>query len=290
MSGTIKSPLAALTAGAFIISFSSIFARLSTETPVVNGFYRMMFGAVFLTALAFLSGSRFRLGRSALYSAFAGVLLGTDMVFWHTGIDYVGPGLATLLANFQVFFLAVYDVTVEKKPISRRLFFAMLLAVSGLYLLVSPGWSMEGGSFRTGVAASLIAGVFYTGFTIFIKKSSQTVNPLDKTASIASACVASAVFLCMAVFAAGENLVVESPKDLGILIVYGVICQGVGWVLITGAIRAVRLSVVGLVLLLQPTLSWVWEVLIFSKPVIFTDLAGAALAMAAIYLGSVSKN
>ncbi len=285
-----KHPLAGLTAGAFIISFSSIFARLSTEAPVVNGFYRMMFGAVFLIALAFFTGSRFSFGRSMLYSAFAGVLLGTDMVFWHTGIDYIGPGLATLLANFQVFFLAAYDVAVEKKRVSGRLLLAMLLAVAGLYLLVSPGWSLSGGNFRTGVAASLIAGVFYAGFTIFIKKSSQTARPLDKTASIASACTASAVYLFGAVFLMGENPAVESTRDLGILLAYGFICQGVGWVLITGAIRAVRLSVVGLVLLLQPTLSWVWEVLIFSKAVTLTDITGALLAMAAIYLGSVSKN
>jgi len=289
LTNTLRSPLAALTAGAFIISFSSIFSRLSSEAPVVNGFYRMFFGAVFLIFLALLTGSRFKVGRSMVYSALAGVLLGTDMVFWHTGIEYVGPGLATLLANFQVFFLAFYEISIEKKPASKRLFAAMLLAVAGLYLLVSPGWN-AGEDFQKGVFFSLTAGMFYAFFTIFIKKSSQVINPLEKTASIASACAASAVFLFAGTFLMGENLIVESTGDLGILLVYGIVCQGVGWVLITGGIRSVRLSIVGLVLLLQPTLSWVWEVIIFSKPVAATDIAGALLAMIAIYLGSVSKN
>ncbi|MDH3433815.1 MAG: EamA/RhaT family transporter, partial [Gammaproteobacteria bacterium] len=42
----------------------------------------------------------------------------------------------------------------------------------------------------------------------------------------------------------------------------------------------------GLALLLQPTLSFVWDVLFFARPMSLTELAGAAIALFAIYLGS----
>jgi drug/metabolite transporter (DMT)-like permease len=288
-----RTPVSALGAGAFIISFSSIFSKLSGEEPIVNAFYRMFFGAVFLLALAYFSKSRFLFNRSLFYSALAGIFLSCDLVLWHTGIELVGPGLSTLLANFQVFFLAFYDAVAEKKPPSLKLFSGMVLAMCGLYILVSPGWEFDGGGFRNGVFFSLGAGALYSCFTILMKKSSQTPEPIDKIASISSASVASFLFLGVLAYASGGDLIVESGKDIAVLTVYGVLCQGLGWVLITGAIRAVPLGVTGLVLLLQPTLSWVWEVIIFAKPVVFSDITGALLAMSAIYIGGtagVKKN
>ena len=42
----------------------------------------------------------------------------------------------------------------------------------------------------------------------------------------------------------------------------------------------------GLALLLQPTLSFVWDVLFFGRPMQAIEIAGAAIALVAIYLGS----
>ena len=43
---------------------------------------------------------------------------------------------------------------------------------------------------------------------------------------------------------------------------------------------------VGLILLLQPTLSYVWDVWFFHHPMTSTQIVGAVLALIAIYLGS----
>lgn len=48
-----------------------------------------------------------------------------------------------------------------------------------------------------------------------------------------------------------------------------------------------RASQVGLILLLQPMLAFVWDVLFFRRSFGGVQLAGAALALAAIYLGSL---
>jgi drug/metabolite transporter (DMT)-like permease len=42
----------------------------------------------------------------------------------------------------------------------------------------------------------------------------------------------------------------------------------------------------GLALLLQPTLSFVWDVLFFSRPMTAMELLGAGIALIAIYLGT----
>ena len=42
----------------------------------------------------------------------------------------------------------------------------------------------------------------------------------------------------------------------------------------------------GLALLLQPTLSFAWDVLFFDRPMTAIELTGAGIALVAIYLGS----
>ncbi|MBU4476016.1 MAG: EamA family transporter, partial [Proteobacteria bacterium] len=65
--------------------------------------------------------------------------------------------------------------------------------------------------------------------------------------------------------------------------------HAIGWYLITRGIQQVRTSLVGLILLLQPTLSYVWDILLFDKPTSPVELTGVALALTAIYLGSLRR-
>jgi drug/metabolite transporter (DMT)-like permease len=60
----------------------------------------------------------------------------------------------------------------------------------------------------------------------------------------------------------------------------------VGWFLITRGIQTVRGALVGLILLLQPTLSFVWDILFFGKAVNPVELSGVGLALVGIYIGS----
>jgi drug/metabolite transporter (DMT)-like permease len=47
-------------------------------------------------------------------------------------------------------------------------------------------------------------------------------------------------------------------------------------------------SVAGLLLLLQPSLAFVWDVLIFQRPTSATQWLGVAIVLSAIYLGMSS--
>ena len=73
------------------------------------------------------------------------------------------------------------------------------------------------------------------------------------------------------------------------LAAYGVICTGVGWVFISKGLPRVSASVAGLALILQPTGSFLWDVLFFSRPTTWFQGTGAVLTIFAIYLGTVKK-
>jgi drug/metabolite transporter (DMT)-like permease len=70
------------------------------------------------------------------------------------------------------------------------------------------------------------------------------------------------------------------------LLAYGLVSHCLGLLFIASSLPKVSATEAGLALLLQPTLSFIWDVLFFARPMTGTDLAGAAITLAAIYLGS----
>ena len=69
------------------------------------------------------------------------------------------------------------------------------------------------------------------------------------------------------------------------LLALGGFSQVAGWLLITNALPKMRASLSGLILLLQPALAFVWDVLLFQRPTTALNWTGVGLALAAIYLG-----
>ena len=57
-----------------------------------------------------------------------------DLWLWHRSILLVGPGLSTLLANTQVFFMALAGVWFYRERIGPRFVAGITLAFAGLWL------------------------------------------------------------------------------------------------------------------------------------------------------------
>ena len=87
-----------------------------------------------------------------------------------------------------------------------------------------------------------------------------------------------------------EKAVPYASEDADMtLAAYGVLCQGVGWIVISWAVVRVEASRVGLLLLLQPTLTFVWDILFFGRPTTTVEILGASLTLVAIYFGSTRR-
>jgi drug/metabolite transporter (DMT)-like permease len=98
-----------------------------------------------------------------------------------------------------------------------------------------------------------------------------------------------AAMLGAAALGEGVPLAIQRGADLGWLVCYGVLSHGLGMLFITSSLPHVTTTQAGLALLLQPTLSFVWDVAFFARPMRPAEFLGAALALFAIYLGSRSK-
>ncbi len=95
-----------------------------------------------------------------------------------------------------------------------------------------------------------------------------------------------AALLGMAAIAEGESLSIPTVNDAIWLACYGLLAHGVGLMLIASSLAKVTTTEVGLALLLQPTLSFVWDIIFFGRALTAIEAVGAAIALMAIFLGS----
>jgi drug/metabolite transporter (DMT)-like permease len=102
-------------------------------SPTVSGVYRTLIGGVVLLVIIFLRRESFwKGGFFFLIAVLLGFIFALDIYFWHKSIHFVGPGLATILANFQVFLLALFGVFVLGERLSTRTTLAIPMAFLGL--------------------------------------------------------------------------------------------------------------------------------------------------------------
>lgn len=276
-----------LLAGATLISFSAVMVRLVQVGPTTSAFYRMLLGGLALAVLARLRGQRLWVGWPGLALAcLQGFFFALDLSLWHRAILLVGPGLSTILANFQVFMVAGVGVLVLGERPGWRLGAAIPLAMFGLWLLVGAHWQGLEAGYRLGVGLSLLAACAYSAFILTLRWSVRRVGGMDPVANVGLFSLVSAALLLMEVGGSGESLAVAAVVDWGWLAVYGLACHAGGWVLISLGLKQVAASRAGLVLLLQPSLAFVWDMLFFGRPTTMLEAGGAFLAVAAIYLGA----
>jgi drug/metabolite transporter (DMT)-like permease len=287
----LANPLLRLFAGATFISFSPVWVKLTDVSPTASGFYRVAIGGVALAMFLVISGRRLQLSNRAWQIlVVAAIFFALDIWFFHRSIIIVGPGLATLLSNFQVFFMMLAGVLLLGQRPHLLQLIAIPLALFGLGLIVGFDWHALSSDYRIGVILGLLAALFYAGYMLLMRAARRDSSDPLPVSEVAVVSLGSALILGIAAFAEGESLMIPSIVDAVWLFNYGLFSQGLGLLLIASSLRVVTTTQAGIALLLQPTLSFTWDVLFFDRAMTTIELVGAVLTLFAIYLGSRSSS
>lgn len=274
--------------GAIAISTTSLFVKVAHVGPTMSGFYRMGFGGLMLLGglVALGQWRRLRLAEVG-WLLLPGAAFAIDLVMWHRSILYVGPGLATLLGNFQVFLMALAGWLVYRERLGWHFLAGIALAFVGLYLLVGLDWSAVGAQYRLGVVLGTVTGVAYAVYLLSTRHAQRAGHV--KLAPAQLLCVSSlvsAVVLGAVAAAEGESFVIPDAQSWSALLGLAFFGQVFGWVLLTRAMPQLPASTIGLLLLLQPALSFILDVLLFARPTRTLDWIGVSLSLLGIFIGS----
>jgi len=118
-------------------------------------------------------------------------------------------------------------------------------------------------------------------------QSSQT--PLKAFANLGVMSILCALLLYIHILFIGQNITLNTVQSWVSLLILGIFCQVVGWVLITQSMPNLPASIVGVVLLLQPALSMLWDILFFDRPMGMVDFIGLSMVLIGVYLATIKK-
>lgn len=285
-----QSALIKTTIGAMMISFSAVWVRLAEVAPTVSAFYRVGFGAVFLMIILVVRRQLLWQGRSVLgLSLIAALFFALDLYAWHRCIGYVGPGLATILGNFEVFLVPMVGLLIDKERLSLRFVLAVPLAVLGLFMIVGVRWGQLSPDYRIGIGYGLATAFFYTGFLVSLRRLQASPSPPPAALSLMIVSIFSAVYLAADIIGTGESFAIPTLQSGLTLVALGLFSQTAGWLLITHSLPRIPAAIAGLLLLLQPSLAFVWDVIFFGRETPSTAWVGVALAIGSIYMGATGK-
>ncbi len=277
-------------AGAFCISFAAFFVRGASIDSSAVAFYRLFFGMIALFALAVAQRARLRPSRPVLLLlAMAGLFFAGDLVLWHKSILLIGPGIATIVANFEVIFLAIYGVVFlrEKMSIPQKL--SIPLALLGLAMLLGLHESVIPDGIILGTGIAIMSAVFYAAYILTLRRSQMVESKISPVASIAWVSFIACILVGGFCLANNVSLAIPDAKTLGILAALGVFCQSLGWVLLSRGLPLLPPFRAGLIMLTQPALAFVWDIIFVGATVGMINVLGAIVAIAAIGMGIYTK-
>ncbi len=277
--------------GGFLISFTPVFVKISHTGPTADAFYRMTFGGIGLLIIALVRRERcFHSYRLSGIWLVAAICFACDLMFWHRSIEYIGPGLSSILINFQVFILVIFGVLFYKEKFNVWFFIAVFAALFGLCLVIGIHPSELGSQYQLGIMYAFVSATFYAIFTLFLRKSRTIAQPLPVFANLAMVSLLTGLVLFLIARVEGASLHLPEVYDWICLISYGLISQLFGWVLISQGLPKIHLSLAGLLLLIQPAFSFTWDMIFFQRPTTSTDIIGVIITLFALYLGFSCKN
>jgi drug/metabolite transporter (DMT)-like permease len=275
--------------GAFAISFSPVFVKLAQVPASTSAFYRVFFGSLilFICAAATKEWEKMKIF-GWIICLLTGFIFAIDLFFWHQAILFIGPGLSTLLGNFQVFILAAVGTIFLKEKLRPRFVVAIPLALLGLCFIVGLDWSERGPEYKIGIFFGVLTAILYSIFLLLMRKI-QTEHQKSHFFVLLLISVFSSIFLSIEMVSSDTSFAIPDATSLFALLGLGIIGQTFGWVLIATSMPKIKASFTGLILLLQPTLAFIWDVLFFARPTDMLNWSGVLLTLTAIYMGLTSK-
>ncbi|HVU30755.1 MAG TPA: DMT family transporter [Sphingomicrobium sp.] len=274
-------PLAfpALLLGNVALAFGPWLVRLADVGPVAAGFWRLALALPFLLVIGHFARQPAHWPRRALITtvAIAAIFYSLDLAAWNAGIRMTKLGNATLFGNSGSFVFAIYGLFLAHRAPSTRQSLSLLLAIGGAGLLMSNSYELDPSNFA-GDLLTLVAGLFYGGYLIFVERGRTELEPLP-------------LLILATTFSVPVLLIISAglseriwPHDWTPLLVFALSSQVIGQGLLVYSIGTLPPLVVGLALLTQPVISATVGWLAYGETLSATDVVGAIAIAAALVL------
>ncbi|MCB9902600.1 MAG: DMT family transporter [Planctomycetes bacterium] len=283
--------------GALLIACAPLLVKNVVPDPLGPAaccFWRTSLGGLALAAFALVRGSSLRVSRPvAGLAVLAGVFFALDLVMWHEAIRIMtraGAGLATVLANTQVVWVALVGAFVLREGGGWKLAVGVASAVLGVSFIAGL-WTPAGlpGVPTVGLLLGLATGVWYASFLLTLRRAQRRAEAPSTVALMTWASLATAVVSGVVALVRDEPMRVEGASAWGSVLGLALVVQALAWWLLTRNLSRIPAALGALLLLLQPTFATLGGVAFYGERLTVYEVVGAALILLGIYLGAVAR-
>ena len=293
-SSDLQKSMAIAMFGGVVVSFAPILYALSDANPLTGAFFRMVYAIpFFIIIIWFRKAEDSRSTNTRLIALLAGFAFALDFLAYHSTVDWIGTGIGTLIGNSQVIIVTLMSWWLFGERPNLSILISLPIVVIGLVLISGVLDNNPYGEYPIrGVIAGVFTAIFYSAFLIIYRFANRELAPavnlqFDSTAGCA-------IGLLILSFLPLQSIHVE-PIDFqpvmpmhGWLLSLAILSQVIGWLAIAYSLPRLPAAYTSFAILLQPTLTIVWGILLLSESPSVQQAIGMFLILGSIIAVTVT--
>lgn len=280
-------PRIALFIGILCISIFPVIVRMNLTSGLISAFYRMGIAtAIILPFAIYKNKMQLENLKMLLPMMVCGVLFASDIAVWNISIQHSSATQATLLTNLSPIWVGVFSFIFLSYRPRKSFWLGTLIALIGMMVFVGIDTILElklDSAFFLGI----LSGVLYA---LYILVSKSVLEKLEVITFITYSMIFSTIFLFIINIAFGEQFFGFSNKAWLSLLVQGVVCQLIAWLLISYATQNMRATRVSLSLLSQAIFATILAAIFVNEQITLIQAVGSVIILAGIATTFYEKN
>ena len=241
-------PRIALFIGILCISIFPVLVKIALVPGLISAFYRMAIAALFIVPYAlFTKQIKVYDRKTMVLIVLCGMCFGLDIGVWNIAIQGSTATQATLLGNLAPVWVGIGSYFFLQIKPTINFWLGTILALIGMVTLVGVEVFVNL-SFDIPFLFSILSGLLYATYILMSKKVLEHVGVVS---FMSYSIFVSTIFLAILNVIMGSAFTGFSAEGWMTLVVQGVVCQLLAWLLISYATQNMRATRVSLSLLSQ---------------------------------------
>lgn len=272
-------PRLALFLGILCISIFPVIVKMNLTSGLISAFYRMAIAtAIILPIAIYKKKLHLENFKMLLPMMVCGILFGVDIAVWNISIQNSSATQATLLTNLSPIWVGVFSFVFLSYRPRKSFWLGTAIALIGMVVFVGVETILEM-KLDFAFFLGLLSGVLYA---LYILTSKTLLAKLEVITFITYSMIFSTICLFLINVYFGENFTGFSNKGWISLLVQGIVCQLIAWLLISYATKNMRATRVSLSLLSQAIFATILAAIFVNEKITIVQMIGSVIILVGI--------
>ena len=272
-------PRIALFIGVLCISIFPVIVRMNLTSGLISAFYRMAIATTIILPFA-LYRKKLKVEnlKVLLPILVCGILFASDIAVWNISIQNSTATQATLLTNLSPIWVGVFSLIFLNFRPRKSFWLGMVIALIGMTVFVGIETILNL-QLDFAFFLGLLSGILYA---LYILLSKTVLEKIEVITFITYSMIFSTIFLLLINVVFGEQFFGFSNEAWISLLVQGIVCQLIAWLLISYATQKMRATRVSLSLLSQAIFATILAAIFVNENITSIQMIGSIIILAGI--------